>query len=145
MDASVPSGDLRSRDPNLPVMHRVGDLIAPRAPQDLEAVRQEEAALADLIVKLAYTVPRFTTESVVKQLHLSLPLVDALLAKLCFEGQVEQLWQTTQTSSHYKITEQGREQAARLLELCGYVGPAPVRMESYAAMLRWQFANSAPV
>jgi predicted ATPase with chaperone activity len=126
-------------------MHRVGDLVAPRAPQDLEAVKLEESALTDMIVKMAYTVPRFTTESVVKQLHLSLALVDHLLAKLCFEGQIEQLWQTSQSSSHYKITDQGREQAGRLLEICGYVGPAPVRMEAYAAMLRWQFSNSPPV
>src|SRR5205823_13231915 len=35
--------------------------------------------------------------------------------------------------------------AARSLELCGYIGPAPVRLEAYAAMLRWQFANTPPV
>src|SRR5947209_15012435 len=53
--------------------------------------------------------------------------------------------QTSSTRSHYKITDQGREEASRLMEVCGYVGPAPVRMESYAAMLRWQFANTPPV
>src|SRR5262249_18433942 len=58
---------------------------------------------------------------------------------------LEQLWQTTQASSHYKITDQGREHAKRLLEVCGYVGPAPVSLESYAAMLRWQFARSPQV
>jgi hypothetical protein len=126
-------------------MHRVGDLIAPYAPQDLAAVRQEEAALADLVVKIAYTVPRFTTEWLSKQLHLSVPLIGCLLEKLCFEGQIEQLWQTSQTSSHYKIAQQGRDQAMRSLEICGYIGPAPVRMETYAAMLRWQFANTPQV
>ena len=54
-------------------------------------------------------------------------------------------WQTNEANSHYKITDQGREHAVRLLEICGYVGPAPVRLESYAAMLRWQFANTPPV
>jgi hypothetical protein len=145
MSASAASGESRSKDPHLPPLHRVGDLIAPTAPQDLAAIRLEEAALTDLIVKLAYTVPRFTTDWVAKQLHLSLPLVSELLGKLCFEGQVEQLWQTTQTISNYKITHQGREQATRSMETCGYVGPAPVRMESYAAMLRWQFANTPQV
>jgi hypothetical protein len=145
MDASVATGDVRAKDPHLPPLHRVGDLIAPKAPQDLAAVRQEEGALADLLVKLAYTVPRFTTDWVVKQLHLSSSLVGYLLEKLCFEGQIEQLWQTSQASSHYKITDQGREQATRSMEVCGYIGPAPVRMESYAAMLRWQFANTPQV
>ena len=29
--------------------------------------------------------------------------------------------------------------------MCGYIGPAPVSLEAYAAMLRWQFANTPPV
>src|SRR5277367_4377921 len=98
MEPSVASGDGKSKDPNLPPLVRVGDLVAPRAPQDLAAVRHEESTLVDLIVKFAYTVPRFTTDSLCKQLHLSLPLVTALLEKLCYEGQVEQLWQTTKAS-----------------------------------------------
>src|SRR5262249_101475 len=68
-----------------------------------------------------------------------------LPGKLCVPGLVEQLGQTTQSSAHYKISEKGREQAVRLLEVCGYVGPAPVRQESYAAMLRWQFAATPAV
>ena len=117
MSASLPSDDVRSKDPHLPPLHRVGDLIAPKAPQDLAAVQMEETALADLIVKAAYTTPRFTTDGMAKQLHLSLPLVGDLLGKLCFEGQMEQLMQTSQTSAHYRITPQGCEQAARLLEV----------------------------
>jgi predicted ATPase with chaperone activity len=146
MDARAASGEARTREPNLPALHRLGELIAPTAPQDLTAVAPEEVAtLADLVVKFSYTVPRFTTDSVGKHLHLSPSIIGHLLEKLCFEGQIEQLWQTSRASSHYKITDQGREQASRSLEMCGYVGPAPVRMESYAAMLRWQFANTPQV
>jgi hypothetical protein len=123
----------------------VGDLIAPRAPQDIASAGLEETTLPGLIVKLGYTVGRFTTEWVSKQLHLSPALTNQLLEKLCFEGLIEQLWQTSQASSHYKVTQHGLEHAARLLEVCGYVGPAPVRLETYAAMLRWQFANASPV
>src|SRR5262245_8115112 len=43
------------------------------------------------------------------------------------------------------MTEQGREHAVRAMETCGYIGPAPVRLDAYAAMLRWQFASSPPV
>jgi predicted ATPase with chaperone activity len=142
MDPGVATGESGAKDRNLPPMYRVGDILAPRAPVDLAGVRQEEGALSDLIVKLAYTVPRFTTDSLSKQLRLSIPLINCFMEKLCFEGQVEQLWQTSQGSSHYKITPQGREQALRSLEQCGYIGPAPVRMDAYAAMLRWQFANT---
>src|SRR5262245_61439823 len=145
MEASPATTERRSKDPDLPALHRVGDLVTPKPPPNLDAVKEEERDLCDLVVKLAYTVPRFTTEQVCKQLHLAPTLAEPILEKLCFEGQVEQLWQTSKTSSHYKITEQGREQALRLIDVCGYIGPAPIRLEQYAAMLRWQFNNTRPV
>src|SRR5207248_1343725 len=126
---------------NLPPMHRAGDVVAPNAPQDIASAGLEESALTDLVVKLAYTVARFTPEWVAKHLHLSLALVGELLQKLALDGLVEEVMGV----SRYKITHQGREQAVRLLEVCGYIGPAPVSLEMYAAMLRWQFANTPPV
>jgi predicted ATPase with chaperone activity len=126
-------------------MHRVGDLIAPKAPQTLAAAQLEEGALTDLAVKLAYTVARFTADWVCKRLHLSLALAGEVLEQVCRDGMAEQTMQTTQGRCHYKITQRGREHAARLMEVCGYIGPAPVRLESYAAMLRWQFAHTPEV
>ncbi|MFO0966979.1 MAG: hypothetical protein U0793_15525 [Gemmataceae bacterium] len=145
MAVGVASSGAPARDPHLPALHRSGDLIAPTAPQDLASAGLDEATLSGLLLKLAYTVARFTTESAARDLHLSQALMNKLLEKLCFEGMIEQLWQTSQASSHYKITDNGREHAARLLEICGYIGPAPVRQEAYAAMLRWQFTNTPPV
>jgi predicted ATPase with chaperone activity len=82
---------------------------------------------------------------VCKQLHLSPPLGQEVLEQVCREGLVEETMRTSETSSHYRITQRGREHAARSLEVCGYIGPAPVRLEAYAAMLRWQFANASQV
>jgi len=126
-------------------MHRVGDLMAPKPPQDIAAAGLEEGALADLVVKLAHTVANFTPDWVAEQLHLSLPLVQLLLEQLCVDAMVEQLWQTGRASHRYRIAQRGRDHAVRLLELCGYIGPAPVRLETYAAMLRWQFAHTPQV
>jgi hypothetical protein len=126
-------------------MHRVGDVLAPKAPVDLASVGTEKEALSEMAVKLAATVARFTTEWVSKELHLSLPLVRMLLERLAHEGLIEELWQTGQGSSHYKISQQGRDHSFRLMESCGYVGPAPVPLDTYSAMLRWQFTNAPPV
>jgi predicted ATPase with chaperone activity len=126
-------------------MHRVGDLLAPKAPQDIASARLEEGALADLAVKLAYTVARFTSDWVGKRLHLSLALVGELMEQLCRDGLAEETLRTGQGRSHYRITQRGREHAERLLEVCGYIGPAPVHLKAYAAMLRWQFANTPQV
>ncbi len=145
MDANVAVREVPAKDPHLPPMHRVGDLVAPKAPQDLAAAGLEEGALTDLAMKLAYTVARFSTDSVAKRLHLSLSLVGDVLQQLCHDGLVEETLRTAAGRSHYRITDRGREHAARALEVCGYVGPAPVHLQAYAAMLRWQFANTPQV
>src|SRR5262249_55165071 len=62
VDANAATGDGPSKEPYLPPLHRVGDLIAPKAPQDVASAQVEEGALTDLTVKLAYTVARFTTD-----------------------------------------------------------------------------------
>jgi predicted ATPase with chaperone activity len=101
--------------------------------------------LNDLAVKLAATVARFTTDWVAKQLQLSMALTREVLGNLTQEGLIEELWQTGQGSAHYRIAQQGRDLAVRLMEACGYIGPAPVRLEAYSEMLRWQFTNSPVV
>jgi len=145
MDPTAATADVPTKDPFLPPLHRIGELIAPKAPQDVASAGLEEGILADLVVKLAYTVSSFVPDWVAEQLHLSLPLVQALLEQLCVDAMVEQLWQTGRASHRYRIAQRGRDHAVRLLELCGYIGPAPVRLETYAAMLRWQFAHTPPV
>jgi predicted ATPase with chaperone activity len=145
MDPSAPIGEVPPKDPHLPPLCRLGDLVAPKAPQDLASARLEEGALTDLCLKLAHGVARFTTDWVSKRLHLSMALAGDALDDLCREGLLEETMKTSQGRSHYRITERGRAQAARSLELCAYVGPAPVSLAAYAAMLRWQFANTPQV
>jgi hypothetical protein len=145
MDPSVATSDAPAKDPYLPPLIRVGDLIAPKAPQDIAGAGLDEGALTDQAVKLAYTAARLTTDWVAKQLHVSLTLAGEVLEQLCREGLAEETMKTSQARSHYRITQRGRDHAARLMEVCGYIGPAPVRLEAYAAMLRWQFANTPPV
>lgn len=132
--------DPRAAEPFLPPMHKIGDIAAPTAPQDIAEAGVNESVLADLVVKLAYSVARFTSEWVANELHLSYSLTSQLIEKLCIDGLLETL-----VGNRYAITDQGRNQATRMLEVCGYVGPAPVRLEAYSAMLRWQFANTPRV
>jgi hypothetical protein len=133
------------KDPHLPPLHKVGNLIAPKAPQDFAATGLEPRILADLMVKWGFTETRFSTEWVAQKLHLSPALARQVLDRVCQEGTVEQLWQTGEGGHHYRITAEGRQHASRLLEICGYIGPAPVSLEAYGAMLRWQFAHTPRV
>jgi DNA-binding PadR family transcriptional regulator len=145
MEASAAATDASAKDPHLPRLHRHGDLVVPSAPQDVASANLEEGTLADLTMRYAYGVARFQTTTVAEQLHLSPTLAGEILHQLAIDGLVEELWQSGKAGSQYRITPAGRELATRLFEVCGYVGPAPVRLESYASMLRWQFANSPQV
>jgi DNA-binding PadR family transcriptional regulator len=145
MDPSAATVAAPAKEPHLPPMVRVGDLVAPKAPQDTAAAGLEEGALTDLATRLAYTVARFTTEWVGKRLHLPPALVGEVMEQLCREGLAEETMRTGEGRSHYRITQRGREYAERSLEVCGYIGPAPVHLQTYAAVLRWQFANTAQV
>jgi hypothetical protein len=145
MDSNVATGDVSSKYPHLPPMVRVGDLLAPKAPADIAATGLEEGVLADLAVRLAFSVARFTSEWVGSKLGISLTLVADLMEQLCREGTVEQTLKTSELRAHYRITQRGREHAMRSLEVCRYIGPAPVSLRAYSAMLRWQFASTPPV
>jgi predicted ATPase with chaperone activity len=123
----------------------VGNLIAPKAPQDIAATGLETHVLIDLMVKWGFTETRFNTEAVAERLHISPALARQVLERVCIEGTIEQLWQTGDGGHQYRITPEGRAHASRSLEICGYIGPAPVSLDTYAAMLRWQFANTPPV
>lgn len=145
MAASADIPTAPAKDPHLPPLCRLGDLIAPAAPQEIAAAGLDEATLTGLVLRFGNTVSQFTTDWIAKHLHLSISLARDVLDKLAYDGFVEQLWQTTQTSGRYKITDHGREHALRLADVCGYIGPAPVSLEAYSAMLRYQFASSPQV
>jgi hypothetical protein len=145
MEPSAAAEEAPSKDPFLPSMFKLGNIIAPKAPQTVKDAGLDDGVLPDLAVKLVYTVANFTSAWVAQQLRLSLALTAELLQNLCTDGLVEELWQTGRSTSRYRITQRGSEQAARLREVCGYIGPAPVRLEAYAAMLRWQFASTPQV
>src|SRR5262249_49712214 len=117
MDPRVATSDVSSKDPSLPPLIRVGDIAAPKAPLDIASARLEEGTLTDLCLKIAYGVARFTTDWVSKRLHLAMPLATDVLDQLCREGLIEEIMKTNQARSHYRITDRGRAQAARSLEV----------------------------
>ncbi|HKB04216.1 MAG TPA: hypothetical protein VKD90_18475 [Gemmataceae bacterium] len=137
--------DAPARDPNLPPLVKIGDVIAPKAPTTLESMPEERTTLNEMAVRLAATVARFTTDWAAKQLKLSMPLTRDLLGDLAQEGLIEELWQTGTGSAHYRISENGRNLSARLMEACGWVGSCPVTLEQYSAYLKWQFTNAPAV
>lgn len=96
---------------------------------------------ADLVLKLAYMEPTFTTQRVVQQLCLPLSIVSELLEQAREDQLVEVLGPDGPFNYRYSISVRGRERAQRLLEISSYVGPAPVLLEEYVSSLDWQCAR----
>src|SRR5439155_12902835 len=124
-----------------PKMLLQGDTAGPSAPVDIRDTGIDRTILHGLAVKLAYTVPHFTTEWATRQMRLPLTVVEQLIEHLCSDGLVEALGQVGPLNFRYAVSQRGRERAARLFEISGYVGPAPVSLEAYTAMLEWHMAH----
>jgi len=131
--------------PFLPRMINSNSGFAPRAPMSIEEIDIDSEVLADLAVKLANTVPRLTTQWAADQLRLPMQLTAQVFDKLRVDNLVEVLGQPEEFNYKYAITERGRQYAQRLLEISGYVGPAPISLETYRAMLEWQIERLPPV
>lgn len=114
-------------------------VLAPSAPAKLEDFDVDPSVLTNLALKTAHTVPIFTTSWAVEKLCLPRTVVAELLDGLRADQLLEVLGQEGPFNYRFAITKSGREQAARLLEVSGYVGPAPVSLEKYSQMLKWQF------
>jgi hypothetical protein len=118
---------------------------APQAPVSVGATGINPAVLADLALKAGYTVPSFTTQWSAQRLRLPIPIVQELLEQLHVDRLVEVLGQAGPFGYRFTVTQRGREHAGRLMEISGYVGPAPVSLADYCAMLKWQLAHLPPV
>ena len=129
----------------LPPLIAAGDGMAPRAPTDPREAGVSPAILRDLALKAAYTVPQFTTEWAARQIRLPQVLVGELLEQMRTEQLLEILGSSGPFGFRYAISGRGRERAARLMEISGYIGPAPVSLEAYTAMIEWQLAQAPAV
>jgi hypothetical protein len=118
---------------------------APAAPLDVHDTGMDRGVLLDLALKTAYTVPQCNTEWVARQLHLPQPVAGELLEQMRTEHLLDVLGQAGPFGYRFAISQRGRERASRLLEVSGYVGPAPVSLAAYTAFLDWQLAHTPGV
>ena len=123
---------------HLPPMIGMGPLVAPKVPANLNDLCLDPTLLHDLALKLAHSVSSFTTEWASQCLRLPIQIVSTIYEYLQQQQFVEILGQPDRFSYRYTITDRGREWCRRLLEVSGYVGPAPVSLKAYTAMLQWQ-------
>ncbi|MEY4168457.1 MAG: ATP-binding protein [Blastocatellia bacterium] len=112
--------------------------FAPPLPESIEETGLSFQFLADLTLKVAAIESTVTTGQVAERLCLPLPLVEQLLQHLYREKFLEARGAVSFSSNRYALLDRGWDQLRRLTEISGYVGPAPVSLNAYSALMRSQ-------
>jgi hypothetical protein len=120
-----------------PVLSRLAQL-APR-PASLEATGLAPEMLADLVLKHLLRSGPLPSAALGERLGLAGPVLEPILQFLREEGRLQlQARASFDNELRLALTERGRQYGAAALQKCGYVGPAPVPLETYARVVHAQ-------
>ena len=92
----------------------------PSPPQSIKETDVEREVLENLLLKLAISVTRLTSESAARKLCLPLPIVAELLEELRSEQLLDMLGQAGPFNFRFAITGRGRERARRAMEVSAW-------------------------
>ena len=112
----------------------------PLVPASIEETGLSISFIADLIMKHVNTLGEFMITDVADGVKLPVSLVNKIIEMLKKERLIEVTGGSSfsKISYNYKITDLGRNRGAELMDLCRYVGPAPVTLEAYRKMVEFQ-------
>ena len=112
----------------------------PSAPINIEETGLSLAFIADLIMKHILFIGEFKIADVAERVKLPISVVDTVLEMLKRDRFVEVKGGTGYATVTYtfKITEQGKNRATELMDICRYVGPAPVTLNDYRTIVEFQ-------
>ena len=111
-----------------------------QAPATLEDTGLSVSYLTDLVLKHITLLGRFMVQDVADRILLPVPLVNKILESIKKDRLVEVTSGTaySTTTYHYRITDQGINRGAELMNLCRYAGPAPVSLDAYREVVTAQ-------
>src|SRR5438045_2820510 len=112
--------------------------VAPPLSEELPDTGICECFLCDRALKHVAMLPEPTTTAVAERINLPRTLTEDLLQKLYREKLIEVKMQSAIGSTRYAMLDHGWDRLARLLSVCGYVGPAPVSLRDYSHMTKLQ-------
>jgi predicted ATPase with chaperone activity len=117
-----------------------GELGLPPAPLSVEDTGLEAGLLVDLALKTVYFAGNPSGAEVAERMALPLAVVQEILAFLRREHLCEVTGGsgTSPSTFLYALTGEGVSRVSRVLELGGYVGPAPVPLADYIQQVEHQ-------
>jgi energy-coupling factor transporter ATP-binding protein EcfA2 len=121
--------------------------IAPLLPRQAKTVRDtglEPRFVTDLVLKAVQASGKAQLAVLAGKLRLSISVLREVLNPLIAEQQVEVAWcGESDIDMQYQLTVIGQRGAADALARCRYVGPAPVTLASYRAVVERQALRHA--
>ena len=113
--------------------------VLPRQPRTLRDTGLEPRFVTSLVVKTMYGSGKTALSLLTGRLRLSIGVVREVLQGLVAEQQVEVAWcADSDIDMHYQLTAFGQRAAVDYLAESRYVGPAPVTLEAYRALVEQQ-------
>lgn len=112
------------------------EAFIPPMPETVDETGLDFGVLADLTLKAVYSGTDCTSETIADKLKLPLGIAEELLQYLYREKLIEIRARINMQSNRYAMLDRGWERSQRLLELCGYIGPAPISLDYYMSAVR---------
>ncbi|MEX0786909.1 MAG: ATP-binding protein [Dehalococcoidia bacterium] len=133
-----PQPSVRKNGPELPAVSQ---------PATVEETGLEQSLVADLMLKAIHFAGRPTARHIVRQIALSFPVVEQMLAFLRQEQAIEVVGTAGvgEQGYQYALTDRGRKQAEDALARSQYTGPAPVPFQLYTEVLAAQSVNDVRI
>ena len=113
------------------------ETYSPAMPETVEETGLDFGFLADLALKAAYSDTNCTSERVAEKLKLPMGVAETVLQHLYRERLIEIRERTQFQSNRYGMLDRGWERVQKLLSVSGYIGAAPVPLDTYSAGVLW--------
>jgi len=121
-----------------PYVTESNENLTPITPKTLEETQLDFGFLADLALKTVYTDANCTTARAAQKICLPEAMTESLLQHLYREKLIEIRGLDGFQNHRYAMLDRGWERVNRLLEINGYIGPAPVSLQAYNNMVSLQ-------
>lgn len=112
----------------------------PREPNSIEETGLEPGFIFDLTLKHIYFMGNFTLKDLAEKVKLPILIMDQTVQSLRKDKMCEVKGGTGYETITYQfsITEMGRKRAREALDMCNYIGAAPVTLADYTKQMAYQ-------
>lgn len=118
------------------------DSQTPVMPELIEQTGLTQGFLADLALKIVSMGTSSTSESISEKIKLPMGISENVMQYLYREKYIDIRERSGVQRHRYAMLDRGWERVRRLLDMNGYIGPAPITLEDYTAGVHWMHRNT---